>query len=91
MSSNKVISIDAMGGDNSPNVIIEGLSIALNNFDNFSVILYGDKDKINNEIKKNSINTNKVEIIHCDKVVPMDAKPIDAIRKIGKESSMWGW
>jgi glycerol-3-phosphate acyltransferase PlsX len=52
LSSNKVISIDAMGGDNSPNVIIEGLSIALNNFDNFSVILYGDKDKINNEIKK---------------------------------------
>ena len=88
MSSNKVISIDAMGGDNSPNVIIEGLSIALNNFDNFSVILYGDKDKINNEIKKNSINTNKVEIIHCNKVVPMDVKPIDAIRKIGKESSM---
>ena len=86
MSSNKVISIDAMGGDNSPNVIIEGLSIALNNFDNFSVILYGDKDKINNEIKKNSINTNKVEIIHCNKVVPMDAKPIDAIRKIGQES-----
>ena len=84
MSSNKVISIDAMGGDNSPGIILEGLSIALNNFDNFSVILYGDKDKINNEIKKNSINTNKVEIIHCNKVVPMDAKPIDAIRKIGK-------
>jgi fatty acid/phospholipid biosynthesis enzyme len=41
-----------MGGDNSPGIILEGLSIALNNFDNFSVILYGDKDKINNEIKK---------------------------------------
>lgn len=90
MSSNKVISIDAMGGDNSPGAIIEGLSIALNNFDNFSAILFGDKDKIKSEIKKNSISENKIEIIHCEKVVPMDAKPIDAIRKIGKESSMWG-
>ena len=90
MSSNKVVSIDAMGGDNSPGAIIEGLSIALNNFDNFSAILFGDKDKIKSEIKKNSISENKIEIIHCEKVVPMDAKPIDAIRKIGKESSMWG-
>jgi len=87
VSSNKVISIDAMGGDNSPGAIIEGLSIALNNFDNFSAILFGDKDKIKSEIKKNSISENKIEIIHCEKVVPMDAKPIDAIRKIGKESS----
>ena len=90
MNSNKVISIDAMGGDNSPSVIIEGLSIALNNFDNFSAILFGDEDKIKSEIKKNSISENKIEIIHCEKVVPMDAKPIDAIRRIGKESSMWG-
>ena len=90
MSSNKVISIDAMGGDNSPGAIIEGLSIALNNFDNFSAILFGDEDKIKSEIKKNSISENKIEIIHCEKVVPMDAKPIDAIRKIGKESSMCG-
>jgi glycerol-3-phosphate acyltransferase PlsX len=90
VSSNKVISIDAMGGDNSPGAIIEGLSIVLNNFDNFSAILFGDKDKIKSEIKKNFISENKIEIIHCEKVVPMDAKPIDAIRKIGKESSMWG-
>ena len=90
MNSNKVISLDAMGGDKSPSVIIEGLSIALNNFDNFSAILFGDEDKIKSEIKKNSISENKIEIIHCEKVVPMDAKPIDAIRKIGKESSMWG-
>lgn len=90
MNSNKVISIDAMGGDNSPSVIIEGLSIALNNFDNFSAILFGDEDKIKSEIKKNSISENKIEIIHCEKVVPMDAKPIDAIRRIGKKSSMWG-
>ena len=66
------------------------MAMYLNNFDNFSAILFGDKDKIKSEIKKNSISENKIEIIHCEKVVPMDAKPIDAIRKIGKESSMWG-
>ena len=79
-----------MGGDNSPSIPIEGLSIALKNLDNFSALLYGDENEINREIKKNSINQSKIEIIHCNKVVPMDAKPIDAIRRIGKESSMWG-
>tara|TARA_B110000483_G_scaffold40305_1_gene49970 strand:- start:1754 stop:2782 length:1029 start_codon:yes stop_codon:yes gene_type:complete len=90
LSLNKVISIDAMGGDNSPGVSIEGLSIALKNLDNFSAILYGDEEKIKTEVEKNSISKNKIDIIHCNKVVPMDAKPIDAIRRIGKESSMWG-
>lgn len=90
LSENKVISIDVMGGDNSPSIPIEGLSIALKNLDNFSALLYGDENEINREIKKNSINQSKIEIIHCNKVVPMDAKPIDAIRRIGKESSMWG-
>ena len=90
LSLNKVISIDAMGGDNSPGVCIAGLSMALKNLDNFSAILYGDEEKIKTEVEKNSISKNKIDIIHCNKVVPMDAKPIDAIRRIGKESSMWG-
>ena len=90
MSSNKVISIDAMGGDEGLCVAVEGLSIALDKNDNFSAILFGDEPEIKSELKKYSNINKKVEIVHCGKVVPMDAKPIDAIRRIGKESSMWG-
>lgn len=90
MSSNKVISIDAMGGDEGLCVTVEGLSIALRENNNFSAILFGNESEIKTELNKYSNINKKVEIVHCDKVVPMDAKPIDAIRRIGKESSMWG-
>ena len=42
------IAIDAMGGDNSPKKIIEGISISLkNNKDNF-FLLFGNEQRIKN-------------------------------------------
>ena len=46
------IAIDAMGGDNSPNKIIEGIKISLKKNKECNFILYGQKDKINKEIEK---------------------------------------
>ena len=53
------IAIDAMGGDNSPNKTIEGLSLFLKkNIQNndFFINLYGDKNKIEHELNKFSIS-----------------------------------
>ena len=51
--SNKVkIAIDAMGGENSPKKIIEGIEISLkSNQENF-FHLYGKKDLLEKEISK---------------------------------------
>ena len=86
----KIVSIDAMGGDYGLDITIDGACLALKNQKELSVILFGDEKLIIEKLKNQIYPTDKVEIIHCSKVVEMDTKPIDAIRRVGKESSMWG-
>ena len=87
--TNKVrIAIDAMGGENSPKKIIEGIKISLkNNNENF-FILYGVKKKIEEEIKKNKIVEKYCQIIDTKDVISDHESPLAAAKK-GKESSMW--
>ena len=53
---NKVkISIDLMGGDNSPDKTIEGINLFLKRYKNkndYFFYLFGDTDKVENKIKK---------------------------------------
>ena len=54
MNKKITIAIDAMGGENSPNKTIKGVSLFLSKFktnDDFILNLYGDKDKINKELE----------------------------------------
>ena len=53
MKKKITIAIDAMGGDNSPDKTIHGLQLFLNlnsKKDDFFINLFGDEDKISNEI-----------------------------------------
>lgn len=50
--SNLVISIDAMGGDNSPKVVIEGLALAHKRNPDIRFLVYGDEPKVTAEIAK---------------------------------------
>ena len=61
---NKVkIAIDAMGGENSPRKIIEGIEISLkSNQENF-FYLYGKKDLLEKEIHKKKSSKNIVKLL----------------------------
>jgi len=64
MKKKIVIAIDAMGGDNSPQKTIQGVSLFLkknNTKDDFVLNLYGDEVKIQRELLNNKIirNPNK--------------------------------
>ena len=50
--SNLVISIDAMGGDNSPKVVIEGLALAHKRNPDIRFLVYGDEPKVTAENAK---------------------------------------
>ena len=57
------IAIDAMGGENSPTKVIEGINISLkSNKENF-FFLYGQKDLLIKEINKNKLVKSHPEII----------------------------
>jgi len=87
--NNKIrIAIDAMGGENSPKKVIDGINISLKfNNDNF-FFLYGKSDLLEKEINKNKNIQQYCEIINTQDVIDDDVSPLTAAKK-GKESSMW--
>ena len=82
------IAVDAMGGENAPKKIIDGVNISLKkNHDNY-FFLVGDSDLITENVKKNNLINNNSEIIHANTVISDDESPLTAAKK-GKETSMW--
>ena len=87
MSDFVKIAVDAMGGDNSPKKIIEG--IIHNHKKNKDIFfkIFGEKNKIEEIIDK-KINKNFYEIIHTENFVLSSDSPLEAAKK-GKDTSMW--
>ena len=87
--SNKVkIAIDAMGGENSPKKIIDGIEISLlSNQENF-FYLYGQKDLILKELNKKKKVVEHCEIINTEDTISDDESPLAGAKK-SKNTSMW--
>lgn len=88
MNDTLVISVDAMGGDNAPDAIIEGVALAAKKHAGVFFFLYGDEEKLTPLVTKFGLPTDRYKIHHTTAVVRMDDKPSVAIRS-GRESSMW--
>jgi len=81
------IAVDAMGGDNSPKKVIDGIiHNHQKNKENFYKI-FGDKDEISKHLK-NKIDESYYEIIHTNDVVKSTDSPLEAAKR-GKKTSMW--
>ena len=50
--NNLVISVDAMGRDNSPRIVVEGIARAHKDNPDIKFLLFGDETKVNEEIKR---------------------------------------
>ena len=77
------IAVDAMGGDNAPKAIIEGVVLAKKNFPDIEFQLYGKEA----EIRKYLDDEKNVKIIHTDEKINSDDEPVKAIRR-KKQASM---
>lgn len=82
------LSVDAMGGDHAPDIVIHGLSKTHIRHPDVRFQLYGIKEVIVPLLKQYPQLDNKSDIIHCSDVVAMDAKPSQIIRR-SKETSLW--
>ena len=83
------ISIDMMGGENSPDKTIEGIELFIKrnkNLNDYFFYLFGDESLIKEKIKNKSIKN--YEIIDTKIVVSDDLPALSALKK-GKGSSMW--
>ena len=85
------ISIDLMGGENSPNKTLEGIDFFIKRnkkLDDYFFYLFGDKSIVDEKIKKISISKKNYELIDTKIIVSDDLSALSAIKK-GKGSSMW--
>ncbi|MDE2487222.1 MAG: phosphate acyltransferase PlsX [Alphaproteobacteria bacterium] len=89
MTQPLVISIDAMGGDHGPSVVIPAVARALAELpDSVRLLLHGDEAALAPQVARLQGAAGRVTVRHADKVIAMDEKPAQAMRR-GKGSSMW--
>ena len=87
MSASLAISLDAMGGDNAPEMVIRGADIARQRFPNVHFLFFGDKTRIGPMIDRLPALKAVSTIRHAETEVKMDDKPSQALRA-GRGSSM---
>ncbi len=85
--NNLVISVDAMGGDNSPRVVIEGLAIAAKENKDIRFLVFGDEDRVQEEINRFPALRSVCELRHSPEMVHNEDKPSQVIRN--KNTSMY--
>jgi glycerol-3-phosphate acyltransferase PlsX len=88
MADRKVISIDGMGGDHAPGIVVEGLERFAQQRRDFHFLLHGDAGKLKALLANAPTAAPRTTIRHTDHAISMDAKPGQAVRR-GKGSSMW--
>lgn len=87
MNNNLVISIDAMGGDKSPRVVIEGLAIAAKKNHDIRFILFGDEAKVSPILNQYPDLKKVCELRHTNEMVHNEDKPSQVIRN--RNTSMY--
>ena len=82
------IAVDAMGGDNSPKKIIDGIELHHKSNKNIFYKLFGDKNKIQEILKSKKLDNQFLEIVHTDKKIKGEDSALTAAKR-GKNTSMW--
>ena len=88
MTERITIAIDAMGGENSPSKIIEGISQHSINSNDAFYNIFGNEKLINPLITKYKIKLDKFKIINTEKIIKDTDTALGAAKK-GKDTSIW--
>jgi glycerol-3-phosphate acyltransferase PlsX len=81
------ISLDAMGGDNAPDVVMEGASLARERYPDIRFLIFGDEARLRALAGHYPRLKDCCEIRHTTDVVGADDKPGQALRR-SRSSSM---
>jgi glycerol-3-phosphate acyltransferase PlsX len=82
------ISIDAMGGDAAPDMVVEGVRMAHERLPHVRYLLFGDAQRIETLIGRFPELKSVCTVHHTVEEVSNDAKPSQVLRN-GRKSSMW--
>ncbi len=89
MSVGKVVlALDGMGGDNAPEVVVDGADIARERYPGASFLLFGDPARLKPLVDRRKGLAKALEIVPAEDAVSPDDKPSFALRR-RRQSSMW--
>ncbi|MGL4728342.1 MAG: phosphate acyltransferase PlsX [Bosea sp. (in: a-proteobacteria)] len=83
------VSIDVMGGDHGPHVILAGCALALERHPDMRFALFGKAEMVEPELEKHPKLKAVSTFHHTEVAVAMDDKPSQALRAGRYKSSMW--
>lgn len=88
MADGLVLSIDGMGGDNAPDIVVEGVDIVARKRNDVRFLIHGDEARLKALLEKYPEAKAVSEIVPAEKAIGMEVKPSQALRQ-GKGSSLW--
>ena len=81
------IIVDAMGGDNSPQVNVKGVVKAINSIKDLQIVLVGKAEQLTDLLNQEKYDGARLEIVNAEEVISCNEKPTEAIKN-KKDSSM---
>mgnify|MGYP001194486901 FL=1 len=88
MTGRLTIALDAMGGDQAPDIVVRGAGIARERFPDVRFLLFGDEAEIRPLLDAVPRLRDACEVRHTAERILADTKPSAALRN-GRGSSMW--
>ena len=81
------VAVDAMGGDNAPEAVVQGVVDALNASKEIEVLLVGDQKTVEKCLAGAQYDKERLQVIHASEVITNNEAPTVAIKK-KKDSSL---
>jgi glycerol-3-phosphate acyltransferase PlsX len=76
------IVVDVMGGDHGPEVIIQGVKLALQSYPAITqLFLVGREDQITPALARVGCRDPRLKILHAGEVLAMEDKPVEGLRR----------
>ena len=88
MANDLTVSIDAMGGDAGPGVVVAALGRSVVRHPGVRFLLHGDERELKPLFARRGKLGSRVDIRHSAEQVRMDDKPSQIVRR-GRNTSMW--
>lgn len=83
-----ILSVDTMGGDQGPAVVVAGCGLSAAKNPDLGFILHGPADELESLVARRKTLQGRCEIRDASGVVSMEDKPSHVVRN-GKDTSMW--
>lgn len=88
MARELTVSVDAMGGDAGPGIVITALMRVVQRHPGVQFLLVGDEQVLNGLLARHPRLKNRVKLRHAPDRVAMEDRPSHVLRR-GRETSMW--